>query len=177
MTVERGFRLTRPCFRRSGTGTIRRWCRFRLLRRSHPPPCRRDLRNRPNTNETSQAHPRPRASKTTCAPRDRGAAGRRRSSHHRREAPDGDAAGSPDARRPPHPSHVRFRPCLHHRWRRCAALRRGLRNHRGWATGAGASGRAFRVQADARRILAAAAVAFPRESRGAWWRGSRGRRA
>jgi hypothetical protein len=107
------------------------------------------------TETKPQTHPRPRASKTTCVPR-------RRSSHHRREVPD--AVGSPDARRPPHPSHVRLRSCLHHRWRRCAALRRGLRNHRGWATGAGPSGRAFRVQADARRILPAAAWAFPREA-------------
>lgn len=99
--VGEGLRLTLPCFRRSGTGTIRRWCRFRLLRRSHPPPCRRDLRNRPNTKETSQAHPRPRASKTTCGSREterrrrRARGGARRSSHHRREAPDVDAAGAP----------------------------------------------------------------------------------
>lgn len=112
------------------------------------------------TQTKPQTHPRPRASKTRCvwAERQRRPR-RRRSSHHRREAPD--AAGSPDARRPPHPSHVRLRPCLRHRWRRRAARRRGLLNHRGRATGAGASGQTFRVQADARRILAAA---FPREA-------------
>jgi hypothetical protein len=115
-----------------------------------PPKQKRNLRH-----IHDRGHRRRRVGRDTGVPR-------RRSSHHRREVPD--AVGSPDARRPPHPSHVRLRSCLHRRWRRCAALRRGLRNHRGWATGAGPSGRAFRVQADARRILPAAAWAFPREA-------------
>lgn len=150
-------------------GTTRCRCRFSLVCRGHPPARRRDLRNCPNKTE----HIRHIHKSTTqdsvieddvwcwCVGRETEAL-QRRSSHHRREAPDETI--SPDARTS-HPSHVRLRPCFRvptpaGGWRRRDALQRGRRSRPGWATRSGASGRAFRVQEDAHRLLPAAAAAF-----------------